>query len=118
MRPIQSSGWCRFWMSSQKYPKIFSSKGMKNVKKHFVLTWKMEKAIADSESWFDVLHADILVPKLSCSYKVGHVKSGTIAIICVFSSSLYRQEILTSELEKEKLFRFSHISIGNVGKTE
>ena len=30
----------------------------------------------------------------------------------------YRHEILTSELEKEKLFRFSHISIGNVGKTE
>ena len=30
----------------------------------------------------------------------------------------YRHEILTFELEKEKLFRFSHISIGNVGKTE
>ena len=30
----------------------------------------------------------------------------------------YRHEILTSELKREKLFRFSPISIGNVGKTE
>ena len=31
---------------------------------------------------------------------------------------LYRQEILTSELEREKLFRFSHIAYAYVGKTE
>ena len=30
----------------------------------------------------------------------------------------YRQEILTSELEREKLFRFSHIAYAYVGKTE
>ena len=29
-----------------------------------------------------------------------------------------RQEILTSELEREKLFRFSHIAYAYVGKTE
>ena len=33
-------------------------------------------------------------------------------------STLYRQEILTSELEREKLFRFSHIDYAYVGKTE
>ena len=32
--------------------------------------------------------------------------------------SAYRQEILTSELEREKLFRFSHIAYAYVGKTE
>ena len=30
----------------------------------------------------------------------------------------YRHKILTFLLEKEKLFRFDHISIGFVGKTE
>ena len=30
----------------------------------------------------------------------------------------YRHKILTFQLQKQKLFRFDHISIGNVGKTE
>ena len=35
-----------------------------------------------------------------------------------FDFLIYRHEILTSLIKKEKLFRFDHISIGNVGTTE
>ena len=44
--------------------------------------------------------------------------SHQLSICTYIIIEMYRHEILTSELEKEKLFRFSHIGIGNVGKTE
>ena len=36
----------------------------------------------------------------------------------IFKRSPYRHEILTFQLEKERQFRFDHISIGYVVKTE
>ena len=36
----------------------------------------------------------------------------------LYSVLMYRHEILTFQLEKEKQFRFDHISIGYVVKTE
>ena len=55
----------------------------------------------------------------SCSkYYVSYFLTVIHTVSAPIMNTTYRHEILTSELEKEKLFRFSHISIGNVGKTE
>ena len=44
--------------------------------------------------------------------------SNASATQAMLTLSFANFKLLTSELEKEKLFRFSHKSIGNVGKTE